>query len=346
MKFSKSAMMKCGLIKGAKMTKVLVTGGGGYLGSHIVRSLEKANYDVVVMDNFKDGFRDAVRGRKLVVGDILDPVFMKSTFEDHKFDAVIHSAGLVAASESMENPEKFFQVNVGGAMNLLRFARMYGIHRFVFSSAAAVYGEPRNMPIKEDEIKVPINYYGRSKLMVEQMLMAYNTAYRFKSVSLRYFNACGADSSGEIGEDHRPETHLIPRVIQAAMGKRDSVKVYGTSYPTPDGTCIRDYIHVSDLADAHVLALKYLEDNGITTALNLGSDKGRSVMEVIETVKKVTGKDFKIERLSKLIGEPAQLVASSRKARSALGWNPKYTFEDAISSAYNWHKNHPKGFEK
>jgi UDP-glucose 4-epimerase len=200
--------------------------------------------------------------------------------------------------------------------------------------------------IKEDDIKVPINYFGRSKLMVEQMLIAYNTAYRLKSVSLRYFNICGADPSGEIGEDHDPETHLIPKAIEASLGRRNVIKIYGTNYPTPDGTCVRDYVDVNDLAKANVLAMQYLEDNGPTTALNLGSGKGKSVTQVLKAVKEVTHSDFKIEKVSKKLGEAATLISSNQRAKSLLGWEPKYTLEQSIVNAYNWHKNHPKGYEK
>ena len=260
---------------------------------------------------------------------------------------MIHFAGSIEAGESMTDPKRFFENNVVCGMNLLEVMLKYDVKKIVFSSSAAVYGEPQKVPIEETDIKNPTNVYGSTKLMFEQILDAYDGAYGIKSVALRYFNAAGADPSRTIGPDHKNKTALIEIIMLAVLGKKDSIKIFGTDYPTPDGTCIRDYVHVNDLADAHVLALEYLEKNNISDKFNLGNENGSSVLEVIETAKKITGVDIKVIEESRRDGDPAKLYASSKKAQEILGWQPKFdSIEKIVETAWNWHKNNPNGFGK
>lgn len=327
--------------------KILVTGGAGYIGSHTVRKLKDAGHEIVIFDNLSSGHLDAIKGFKLFNGDLASKVDLEKVFSENNFDAVVHFAGSIEAGESMNDPKRFFNNNLINGLNLLEAMLKHDVKKIVFSSTAAVYGEPQKMPIEETDPKIPTNVYGQTKLMFEQVLDAYDHAYEIKSVCLRYFNATGADPSGEIGPDHKNKTHLLTLTLLTALGKRDSIKIFGTNYPTPDGTGIRDYVHVNDLADAHVLALNFLQKNNISDKFNLGNEKGTSVREVIEISKKITGVDFKVIEEPRRDGDPANLYASSKKAQNILGWKPKFpNMEQIIETAWNWHKNHPDGFEK
>lgn len=327
--------------------RILVTGGAGYIGSHTVRKLKAANHDIVIFDNFSSGHRDAIKDFELVVGDLANKEDLKNIFDDHKFDAVVHFAGSIEAGESMTDPKRFFNNNLANSLNLLEAMLAHDVKKIVFSSTAAIYGEPEKMPIEENDPKNPTNVYGLTKLMFEQVLDAYDHAYGLKSVALRYFNAAGADPSGEIGADHKHKTHLITLILLTALGKRESIKIFGTDYPTVDGTGVRDYVHVNDLADAHVLALDYLEKNNQSDKFNLGNEKGTSVREVIEMAKKITGINFPVIEEARREGDPAKLFASSKKAKEILGWQPQFeTIEQILQTAWTWHKNNPEGFEK
>lgn len=325
---------------------ILVTGGAGYIGSHTVRELVEDGRDVVVYDNLSRGHREAVgEGTPLVVGDINDYIKLKETMQKYAIDSVIHFAAESQVGESMANPEKYYFNNVVGTLNLLKAMKDCDVKKIVFSSSAAVYGEPQEIPITERCPKNPTSVYGRTKLMVEKILVDYDVAYGIRHVALRYFNAAGAHVSGEIGEDHTPETHLIPIIMEVALGKRDKIKIFGTNYPTPDGTCIRDYIHVTDLAKAHILALDWLINGGPSRAYNLGNEKGFSVLEVIETVERITGIKIPREETSRRLGDPAVLIASSKKITDELGWIPRYTtLDDMVKTAWNWHSKNPNGF--
>lgn len=326
---------------------LLVTGGAGYIGSHTVRKLKKFGHGVVIFDNLSTGHKKAVEGFELIVGDLRDKKSLKKLFSENNFDAVIHFAGSIEAGESMIDPKRFFENNVVCGLNLLEVMLNHGVKKIVFSSSAAVYGEPEKMPIKEDAPKNPTNVYGITKLMFEQILDAYDNAYGVKSVSLRYFNAAGADPSGKIGPDHKHKTHLMTLVILAALGKRSSIKVFGTDYPTLDGTGIRDYVHVSDLADAHVLALKYLKKNNKSDKFNLGNGKGNSVMEIISAVRKISGNNFSVINAKRRVGDPGIVYASSKKAQKILGWKPKISsIKEIVETAWQWHKTHPNGYEE
>jgi UDP-glucose 4-epimerase len=321
---------------------ILVTGGAGYIGSHAVLALKQAGYKVVIFDNLEYGHQelvDSVLGVELFVGDTRDRASLDRVFATHKIDAVMHFAAYIAVGESVEKPGMYYENNVVGTLNLLEAMRSANIHKLVFSSTCAVYGIPESTPIVEDCPFAPISPYATSKLMVENILTDFDTAYNFKSVRFRYFNASGADPSGRLGEDHTPETHLVPLVLFAAMGKREHISVYGTDYPTPDGTCIRDYIHVQDLATAHVLGLAYLLNGGDSQVFNLGNGNGYSVKEVIETAKKVTGKEIKVVYGDRRAGDPSILVGSSDRVRKVLGWNPEFPkLEDIIAHAWQWHQ--------
>ena len=320
---------------------ILVTGGAGYIGSHAVLALKHAGYEVVVLDNLVYGHRDVVEKLqvKLIVGDLCDRSLLDDLFNNHNISAVMHFAAYAYVGESVTNPSIYYRNNVVGTLTLLDAMMAASIKKLVFSSTCATYGIPKTVPIPEDHPQNPINPYGASKLMVERMLSDFDTAYGFKSVCFRYFNAAGADPNGLLGEDHNPETHLIPLVLQTALGKRESVSIFGTDYPTPDGTCIRDYIHVTDLADAHVLGLKYLLQQGNSTVFNLGNGNGFSVQEVIETAKEVTGKEIKVQKCDRRPGDPPILVGSSDKARTILGWHPQYwDLKDILSHAWKWHQ--------
>ena len=324
---------------------ILVTGGAGYIGSHTVRKLKNAGHDVVIFDNLSSGHTDAIKGFDLFVGDLANKEDLKKVFEQNKFDAVIHFAGSIEAGESMTDPKRFFNNNLVCGLNLLETMLSHDVKKIVFSSTAAVYGEPEKMPITEDTAKNPTNVYGLTKLMFEQVLDAYDSAYGLKSVCLRYFNATGADPSGEIGPDHKHKTHLLTLILLTALGQRDSIKIFGTDYPTSDGTGVRDYIHVSDLADAHVLALDFLQKENCSDKFNLGNEKGTSVRQMIEISKKITGVDFKVIEEPRRAGDPAEIFASSQKAQKILGWKPQFPeIEQIIESAWNWHQKNPNGF--
>ena len=325
---------------------ILVTGGAGYIGSHTAHELIRAGYDVVVLDNLVTGYRAAVpEGARFYQGDIRDIAFLDSLFEKEKIDAIIHFAAFSLVGESVSNPLKYYENNLYGTKVLLESMVKNGISRIVFSSTAATYGEPENIPILESDRTCPTNPYGETKLAMEKMFKWTGDAHGINFVSLRYFNACGADAGGKIGEAHNPESHLIPLVLQVPNGKRASISIFGTDYDTPDGTCIRDYIHVTDLAAAHILAVKYLLDGGKSDVFNLGNGVGYSVREVIEMARRVTGHPIPATETPRRAGDPARLVASSEKARRVLGWNPTHaSLEEIIESAWNWHKNHPNGY--
>lgn len=324
---------------------VLVTGGAGYIGSHTVRELLELNEDVVVLDNLQKGHKDAVKGVKLCLGDIRDDEFLDKVFGENDIEAVVHFAADSLVGESVLEPIKFYNNNMVSTLRLLERMRDYKVKRFVLSSTAATYGEPENIPILETDRTLPTNPYGETKLAVENMLKWADNAYGIKYVSLRYFNAAGAHISGEIGEDHRPESHLIPIVLQAALGKREFIGIFGDDYDTADGSCVRDYVHVTDLASAHLLALQSLRDEAGSRIYNLGNGTGFSVKQVIEIAEMVTGVEIKKKILPRRAGDPAVLVASSERIRKELKWSPKYNELSAIiETAWNWHKNHPDGY--
>lgn len=322
--------------------KVLVVGGAGYIGSHMVKNLHQNNIYIVVLDNLSAGFRSSVLFGEFVEGDIQDDNLLNGLFARHKFDAVIHFASFIQVGESVKLPSKYYKNNFSNTQILLDAMVRYGINKFIFSSTAAIFGEPEYVPIDELHIKRPINPYGKTKLMVEQMLEDYGVAYGMKSVSLRYFNAAGADEQGRIGERHEPETHLIPLVLQAASKRRDAITVFGKDYDTSDGTCIRDYIHIDDLCDAHTLALNYLMDGGNSTAFNLGNGEGYSIREVISAAEKVSGNEIKIIEGDRRDGDPAKLIADSKKIISELGWKPRYAdLETIVRHAWQWELRYP-----
>ncbi|MDH2334007.1 UDP-glucose 4-epimerase GalE [Paenibacillus sp. FSL M7-0802] len=324
---------------------ILVTGGAGYIGSHTVAELLDLGEEVVVLDNLQTGHKAALLGGKLYEGDLRDKELLSKLFSENSIDAVIHFAANSLVGESMQNPGKYYDNNVFGTLSLLEAMKDAGVRRIVFSSTAATYGEPEKVPIEEGDRTEPTNVYGETKLMMERMMSWFDKVLGIKYVSLRYFNAAGAHESGKIGEDHRPESHLIPLVLQTALKQRPHIAVFGEDYATPDGTCIRDYIHVSDLADAHVRAVNYLREGNDSNVFNLGNGQGFSVKEVIETARKVTGLDIPVVTEPRRAGDPAILVASSDKARSVLGWSPARTqLEDIISGAWGWHQSHPHGY--
>jgi UDP-glucose 4-epimerase len=320
---------------------VLVTGGAGYIGSHTVLALKKAGYQVVILDNLIYGHQDLVETVLqvgLIQGDIGDRPLLDKLFADYNIQAVLHFAAFAYVGESVTNPAKYYRNNVASTLNLLEAMVAANIKSFVFSSTCATYGHPQQIPIPEDHPQAPINPYGMSKLMVEQILTDFDQAYGLRSVRLRYFNAAGADPNGQLGEDHNPETHLIPLVLMAALGKRETITIYGTDYKTPDGTCIRDYIHVTDLAQAHVLGLEYLFNQGETAVFNLGNGDGFSVREVINAARRVTGRTIPVEEGFRRAGDPAILIGSADKARKILNWEPRYADLDVIlQHAWNWH---------
>lgn len=322
---------------------ILVTGGAGYIGSHAVRALQQAGYAVVILDNLVYGHRDLVETvlkAELIVGDTNDRALLDQIFASRAIAAVMHFSAYAYVGESVQDPAKYYRNNVVGTLTLLEAMVAASVKRFVFSSTCATYGEPQTIPIPEDHPQSPVNPYGASKLMVEQMLRDFDHAYGLKSVYFRYFNAAGASPDGQLGEDHNPETHLIPLVLQTALGVRETISVFGTDYPTPDGTCIRDYIHVSDLADAHVLGLEYLLKGGTTEVFNLGNGNGFSVREVIEAARAVTGREIAVVECDRRPGDPPMLVGSSEKARRILGWQPQYTdMQEIITHAWRWHQS-------
>lgn len=317
---------------------VLVCGGAGYIGSHINKQLNKEGYETVVFDNLVYGHREAVKWGSFVQGDLQNTGEIEAVFQTYKIEAVFHFAAYAYVGESVENPEKYYYNNVANTLNLLHVMKKYGCTKMIFSSTCATYGEPEKVPITEDMPQRPVNPYGASKLMVERILKDYSKAYGLKFVVLRYFNAAGADPEGELGEGHDPETHLIPLILDAASGRRKEIRVFGTDYDTPDGSCIRDYIHVYDLATAHLLALHYLEQGKESNFFNLGNALGTSVFEVIEAVKRISGKKFTVSVSDRRSGDPARLIGSSEKAQSVLGWKPVYGDIDVIvEHAWNWH---------
>lgn len=321
---------------------ILVTGGAGYIGSHTVKALQKAGYEVIVYDNFSHGHQDFVKDVlkvKFIQGDINDRSNLEQVFSNYPITAVMHFAAYIFVGESVQDPAKYYRNNVVGTLTLLEAMVEASVKKFVFSSTAAIYGEPQSNLIPEDHPQEPINPYGQSKLMIEKILTDFEQAYGLKSVRFRYFNAAGADPDGELGEDHHPETHLIPLVLLAALGKREAISIFGTDYNTVDGTCIRDYIHVSDLADAHVLGLEYLLNGGNSNVFNLGNGNGFSVREVIETAKIVTQTSIKVLECDRRPGDAPVLVGSGEKAKKILGWQPQYSdLKDIINHAWHWHQ--------
>ena len=326
---------------------ILVCGGAGYIGSHAVHALIEKGEQVVIVDNLQTGHRGALNPKaKFYEGDIRDASVLDKIFTENKVEAVIHFAANSLVGESMEKPLLYFNNNVYGMQVLLEAMVRHGVDKIVFSSTAAVYGEPKRVPIHEDDETCPTNTYGERKLTMEKMMKWVSRANGVRYVSLRYFNAAGALPDGSIGEDHATETHLIPLILQVPTGRRDHITVFGDDYPTPDGTCLRDYIHVVDLADAHVLALEYLRKGGASDIFNLGNGQGFSVKEMIAAAEKATGRSIKVEIGARRAGDPAQLIASSEKARSVLGWKPQFTdVEQVIGTAWRWHEHHPHGYE-
>lgn len=326
--------------------RILVLGGAGYIGSHTVYELVDAGYEVIVIDNLLTGFKEAVHPQaKFYEGDIRDKIFLDNILSKEKIDGVIHFAASSQVGESMKNPLKYYNNNLCGTEVLLESMVEHGIDKIVFSSTAATYGEPESIPILETARTLPTNCYGETKLSMEKMFKWISKAHNLRYVSLRYFNACGAHPNGKIGEAHNPETHLIPLVLQVPNGKREYISVFGNDYDTKDGTCVRDYIHVNDLAQAHILAMEYLSKGGESNIFNLGNGVGFTVKEVIETARKVTNHTIPIREEERRAGDPSVLIASSEKARKVLGWKPQYAdLETIISTAWKWNVNHPDGY--
>ena len=321
------------------MKKILVTGGAGYVGSHAVKQLQRQGFPCLVLDNLVYGHNEFVRGADLIVGDSGNTELLETIFSQNDIEAVMHFAAYAYVGESVTDPAKYYRNNVGCTLNLLQAIVKAGTNKLIFSSTCATYGNPLKIPITEEHPQNPINPYGATKLMVERMLRDFDQAYGLKSIVFRYFNAAGADPEGEIGEWHEPETHLIPLVLDAAAGKREAVEVYGTDYETPDGTCIRDYIHVTDIAQAHALGLKELLSGKSSQVFNLGNGNGFSVREVIHTAERVTGRKVNVVETSRRAGDPPTLVGSSTKARQVLGWNPQFpTLESILLTAWQWHQ--------
>lgn len=327
------------------MKTILVAGGAGYIGSHMTALLVEKGFQVVVADNLSTGHRQAVKGgAALRVGDVRDAAFLDRVFSEFSIDAVVNFAAFSLVGESVTDPLKYYGNNVGGAVSMLTAMKDHGVDKIVFSSTAATYGEPEKQPIEETDRTDPTNPYGGSKLAIEGLLKWCDRAYGIRYAALRYFNAAGANGEADIGEDHHPETHLIPIVLQCALGKRERVGIYGDDYPTPDGTCVRDYIHVRDLAAAHLLALEYLDRGGASGAFNLGSGDGFSVKEIIDTARQVTGKPIPAVTEPRRAGDPSVLIASNAKAREVLGWAPERGLETIIADAWAWHSGHPDGY--
>jgi UDP-glucose 4-epimerase len=327
---------------------ILVLGGAGYVGSHAVYQLIDQGFSVVVIDNLQTGHEEAVHPKaNFYKGDIRSREFMRSVFEKENIEAILHFAANSLVGESMVEPLKYFDNNVYGTQITLEMMKEFSVKHIVFSSTAAVYGEQKVVPITEDAATIPTNTYGETKLAMEKMMAWCEKAFDLHYVSLRYFNVASARSDGQIGEDHNPETHLIPVVLEAALGKRPAVTIFGEDYDTADGTCVRDYIHVEDLIDAHILALRYLQNGGESNHFNLGSSQGFSVKEIVETAKEVTGIDIPVKIGERRAGDPSTLIASLEKAKKILGWNPTRTsIHQMISNAWNWHQHHPNGYQK
>ncbi|MDQ1147867.1 UDP-glucose 4-epimerase [Bacillus sp. SORGH_AS 510] len=327
---------------------ILVLGGAGYVGSHAVYQLKDQGFEVVVVDNLQTGHRDAIHPEaRFYEGDIRNREFLRAVFEKENIEAILHFAANSLVGESMTEPLKYFDNNVFGTQVVLEMMKEFGVKYIVFSSTAAVYGEQKVVPITEEAATIPTNTYGETKLAMEKMMAWCEKAFDLKYVSLRYFNVASARSDGQIGEDHNPETHLIPVVLEAALGKREAVTIFGDDYDTADGTCVRDYIHVEDLIDAHILALRYLQKGGESNVFNLGSSQGFSVKEIVETAKGVTGINIPVKMGDRRSGDPSTLIASSEKAKQVLGWNPSRTsIHEIIKNAWNWHQHHPNGYQK
>lgn len=324
--------------------KILVTGGAGYIGSNCIRLLLKQGYDVIVLDNLSRGHKKAIPEEiTFIKGDLSDENLLNEIFKENKIDAVIHFAGFIEAGESMKNPKIFFENNVINGIKLLDIMMKYNVKKIIYSSSAGIYTQ-KTSQLNEDDEKNPSSFYGETKLIFEKILNWYDKIYNLKSVCLRYFNAAGADF--EIGEDHNPETHLIPLVLQVALGKRDFIKIFGIDYNTKDGTCVRDYIHVTDLSKAHILALDYLLQGGESKKYNLGSGKGYSVREIINKIEEITGKKISVVETERRAGDPETLIADSLKIKKELSWVPEKDLTQIISSAWNWHKENPEGFSK
>lgn len=327
------------------MPTVLVTGGAGFIGSHTICELTQAGYEIVIYDNLEKGHPEAVANCRMVVGDLHDGLKLDRVFREFDVQTVVHFAAYIEAGESVKDPGKYFQNNTAGSLSLLQAMVRNDVKQIVFSSTAAVYGEPERVPIEETDRKVPTNAYGLSKLMVEEMLDWFHSAHDLRSISLRYFNAAGSHPEGLIGEDHRPETHLIPLILQVPLGKREKIYIFGTDYDTPDGTCIRDYIHVMDLASAHVLAVRALERGIGREAYNVGNGAGFSVKQVIDAAREVTGHPIPADVQPRREGDPARLIASSEKIRRDLGWSPKYPdLKQIIGTSWEWFRNNPNGY--
>jgi UDP-glucose 4-epimerase len=325
--------------------RVLVCGGAGYIGSNMTAHLAAENHEPIVFDNLSRGHRSAVSNVEFVHGDLANYEVLLDTLRKHRIEAVMHFAAFIEAGESVELPLRYYHNNLANTRNLLSAMEAAGVSRLVFSSTAAVYGVPQKVPITENTLKAPINPYGETKLAVERMCRYQSQTGRLHYAALRYFNACGAGDNGNRGEDHRPESHLIPRLIQAAMGKRREVPIHGTDYPTPDGTCIRDYIHIDDLCRAHLLALNRL-DSHVEQTFNLGNGQGYSVREVIESVKRVSGREFKVVETARRPGDPAVLTSDATRAKAELGWQPRIpALDDIVATAWTWHTGHPEGYK-
>jgi len=317
---------------------ILVIGGAGYVGSHTNKLLNKKGYQTVVFDNLSCGHREFVKWGEFILGDLSNREQIRDCFKKYQIEAIMHFSAYANIEESVTDPSKYYNNNVINTINLLDTMIESGINNIIFSSSCAIYGEPEEIPIKETHPKNPFNPYGKTKFMIEEILKDYDKAYCLKYISLRYFNAAGADPESEIGERHDPETHLIPRTIFAALGEKENIKIFGTDYPTKDKTCIRDYIHVTDLADAHIKALEYLKKNQKSDVFNLGNGSGYSVREIIETVKKISKRDFKVVESNRREGDPPVLIADSQKAMKILGWNTQYSeIETIVKSAWEWH---------
>lgn len=324
--------------------KILVIGGAGYVGSHTVKQLIRNGHDVWVYDNLSKGHRGAVPAACLIEGELADRSKLERVFKQHQIEAVMHFAAFALVGESVENPAIYYQNNVAATLELLEAMRAAAVWRIVFSSTTATYGQPEKIPISESTLQLPINPYGFTKMVIERALTDYARAYGFGCAALRYFNAAGASEDGTIGEDHDPESHLIPIILQVALGQRDAIGIFGDDYPTPDGTCIRDYIHVNDLADAHLRALALLEP-GSNLQMNLGTGRGYSVKSVVEACRKVTGHSIAVRMEARRPGDPAELVADSSLAQRVLHWQPQYTdIESIVRTAWKWHQSHPQGY--
>ena len=328
------------------MKTILVAGGAGYIGSHMVVLLARRGYDVIVADNLQTGHRQAVRGaRQLYVGDLRDAAFLDRVFSENHIDGIINFAACSLVGESVRDPLKYYGNNVSGAISLLSAMRTHGVKNIVFSSTAATYGEPEKQPIEEGDRTEPTNPYGATKLAIENMLKWCDRAYGIRYAALRYFNAAGSDTEAGIGEDHEPESHLLPLVMKTALGRQEHIGIFGEDYPTPDGTCVRDYIHVKDLAEAHLLALEYLDRGGKSDVFNLGSGTGYSVREIIDTARRITGRPIPVRAEPRRSGDPSVLIASSKKAAEVLGWKPSRSLEQIVADAWAWHSGHPNGYE-